>query len=595
MPTTEDPRPSLNSSQKLHLRTTCQYVDQLLAEAETILAASSSKSPFNKYKAGLSPVQIKVVQDYIARIRAQMVQVLKSQEISIPPPQFEARRSIRVNLEFADIAFEECLPYAMRGYGEVPESVIPELNGLVVEVKRVLRKLSTYLAQDLGQDLESRLQRLEHTGDEIGLLKTLERIINERGLVEFRSTLSVILDRLESDSFQIAVFGRVSSGKSSLLNHILETDVLPVGVNPITAIPTRIVHGAEPKLTVAYLDRKSERTEIARLPEFVSEQFNPGNTKHVTRIVTELPSRRLQDGVVSLGEPQQGRKCVHKDVCGMGMLLSPLRDQNRPLATGLQARRQGRHFAERTALGVSCVAVIGLLALGGAMLLTFEQGADVFRCGSMFSRPMLNKMRAELTCPPRAMPKQASNQDGRHGVVKHRSAYALADVHERGLDIGEAVIVRPLAPSEVDLDGAEDTRQEHGQHRGQRRTTPRIVHVFGERADRVEAQESEYGRGRGRAERPKVEGLAVIEGHGGEESAPFLGVKQVSNGQHAPMTVHITARRIWLARRVERMPRRLSEVKVAAHNTAPRLKERGGNNRCRATATYTMLMTGNRR
>ena len=64
-----------------------------------------SKSPFNKYKAGLSPVQVKVVQDYIARIRAQMVQVLKSQDISIPPPEFEARRSIRVNLEFADIAF----------------------------------------------------------------------------------------------------------------------------------------------------------------------------------------------------------------------------------------------------------------------------------------------------------------------------------------------------------------------------------------------------------------------------------------------------------------------------------------------------------
>jgi GTP-binding protein EngB required for normal cell division len=306
MENSEDPQRSLNSSQKLHLLTSCQYADQLLAEAETILAASSSKSPFNKYKVGLSPVQIKVVQDYIARIRAQMVQVLKSQEISIPPPQFEARKSIRVNLEFADIAFDECRPDAMRGYGAVPEPLIPELNGLVQEVKSVLRKLSTYLAQDIGQDLEARLQRLEHTGDEIELLKMLERIINERGLVEFRSTLSVILDRLESNSFQIAVFGRVSSGKSSLLNYILETDVLPVGVNPITAVPTRIVHGTEPKLTVAYVDRKWERTELARLPEFVSEQFNPGNTKHVTRIVAELPSRRLQDGVVFVDTPGLG-------------------------------------------------------------------------------------------------------------------------------------------------------------------------------------------------------------------------------------------------------------------------------------------------
>jgi GTP-binding protein EngB required for normal cell division len=194
----------------------------------------------------------------------------------------------------------------MRGYGQVPESLVPELNGLVEEMSSLLRKLSTYLAQDLGQDLQGRLQRLERTSDEIELLKVLERIINERGLVEFRSTLSIILDRLESNSFQIAVFGRVSSGKSSLLNYILETDVLPVGVNPITAVPTRIVHGPEPRLAVAFLDKKTERMEITRLPEFVSEPFNPGNMKHVTWIIVELPSKRLQDGVLFVDTPGLG-------------------------------------------------------------------------------------------------------------------------------------------------------------------------------------------------------------------------------------------------------------------------------------------------
>jgi len=297
---------SLNSSHKLHLLTSFNYVDELLSDIESVLASSTSKSPFPKYQGDLSPVQIKVVQDYIARIRAQMIQVLKSQGISPPGPRFFATHSIRVKLEFADVAFDECRPDALRGYGKVPESLIPELNGLVEEMRSLLRKLSTYLAQDIGQNLQARLQRLERTSDEIELLKTLERIINERGLVEFRSALSIILDRLESNSFQIAVFGRVSSGKSSLLNHILETDVLPVGVNPITAVPTRIVHSPEPKLMVAYLDRKSEKIEIARLPEFVSERFNPGNLKHVTRIVVELPSRRLQDGVVFVDTPGLG-------------------------------------------------------------------------------------------------------------------------------------------------------------------------------------------------------------------------------------------------------------------------------------------------
>jgi GTP-binding protein EngB required for normal cell division len=300
------PGDSLNSSHKLHLLTSFQYVEQLLSEIESIILNSASRSPLPKYRRDLSPVQIKVVQDYIARIRGQMVQVLKSQGISNPGPRFGATHSIRVSLEFADIAFDECRASAMRGYGEVPESLVPEVNGLVEEMKSLVRKLSTYLAQDIGQDLQGRLQKLERTGDEIELLKTLERIINERGLVEFRSTLSIILDRLESNSFQIAVFGRVSSGKSSLLNHILEMDVLPVGVNPITAVPTRIAHGPDPTLTVAYLDKQSERMKIGRLPEFVSEQFNPGNMKHVTRITVELPSLRLQDGVVFVDTPGLG-------------------------------------------------------------------------------------------------------------------------------------------------------------------------------------------------------------------------------------------------------------------------------------------------
>ena len=306
METTDDAQGSLNSSQKLHLLTSCQHADRLLTEAEAILAASASKSPFNKYKVDLSPAETKVVKDYIARIRAQMLRVLEGQGISPPAPRFGARHTVRVNLQFAEIAFEECRPEAMRGYGEVPESLVSELSGLVNELCGLARKLSSYLAQDVGRDLQGRLQRLEQTGDEISLLKTVERVINVRGLVELRPTLSIILDRLEDHSFQIALFGRVSSGKSSLLNRVLEADVLPVGVNPITAVPTRIVHGETAGLLVSYVDQRSERLTIDRLPEFVSEEFNAGNSKNVCRITLELPSRRLRDGVVFVDTPGLG-------------------------------------------------------------------------------------------------------------------------------------------------------------------------------------------------------------------------------------------------------------------------------------------------
>src|SRR5579872_679104 len=281
----EDADAGLNSSQRLHLLSSSQHADKLLADVESILTASKSKSAFRKFKTPLSPAQAKVVEDYVSRIRTQMVRVLESQGIALPEPSFGSVHSIRVNLAFVRIAFQECTPDRMRGYGEVPEGKVRELNGLVDEMVAAVEKLDAYLAQGLGQDLEGRLERLAKTGLDVALLKNLERIVNEHGLVEFRPTLSIVLDRLESKSFEIAFFGRVSSGKSSLLNHIVQKDILPVGVTPITAVPTRLVYGETSRLSVWYPDRSPERTDIGRLAELVSEHQNPGNYEHVTRIV----------------------------------------------------------------------------------------------------------------------------------------------------------------------------------------------------------------------------------------------------------------------------------------------------------------------
>lgn len=303
---TTSPRDDLNPSQKQHLLTSCQYADKLLSEIEAVLSAGSSKSPFPKFKADIAPTQAKVVQDYLTRMRAQMVRVLASQGIEPPAPDIGSIHSIRVTLAFVIIAFQECTAGRMRGYGEVPESKVQELNGLVDEMTGIAEKLDRYLAQGLGQDLQARLQRLERTGDQIELLSALERIINDHGLVEFHAPLSMILDRLEGNAFEIALFGRVSSGKSSLLNYVVQSDVLPVGVNPITAVPTRLIYGPQPKITVWFADKKPEQFEIGRLSEFVTEQLNSANAKHVIRIVAELPSTRLREGVVLVDTPGLG-------------------------------------------------------------------------------------------------------------------------------------------------------------------------------------------------------------------------------------------------------------------------------------------------
>ncbi len=302
----EDSTNSLNSNHERRLSVTCRHIDKLLADMESMLNVSASKLAFPQYAPDLTSAQRRVIEDYISRIRAQLVRVLDGQNMERPPADIPVSRTLHATLTFVDIAVEELKPEYMRGYGEVPTAAAVELNGIAGELQGLVRQLDHYLTRGAGENLQQRLEKLERTGDEVLLLKKLESIITERGLVEFRSTLSMILDRLEDNSFEIAIFGRVSSGKSSLLNAMLETDVLPVGVTPITAVPTRLAYGEAAAVNVCFANRSPERYEISQLPEFVSEQLNPGNEKHLTRIVVQLPSPRLRDGITFVDTPGLG-------------------------------------------------------------------------------------------------------------------------------------------------------------------------------------------------------------------------------------------------------------------------------------------------
>jgi GTP-binding protein EngB required for normal cell division len=297
---------NLNEHQARCLSVTCQYVDKIIGEMEHVLNAAASKAAFPKYIADLSSSQRRTIEDYFARIRAQLARVLDGQDIARPEPTIPASRAVSTGLLSIEIAVEELRPSMMRGYGELSPEVATELEGICGELRELVSRVSQYLLQDAGQDLPQRLARLEQTSAELGLLAKIERVVAERGLVEFRSTIAGITDRLEDRSLEIAVFGRVSSGKSSLLNAILGQDILPVGVTPITAVPARIHYHIVPSLAIWYADRLPETLGLTRLAEFASEQGNPRNQKRVTRMIVHIPSARLREGVTLVDTPGLG-------------------------------------------------------------------------------------------------------------------------------------------------------------------------------------------------------------------------------------------------------------------------------------------------
>jgi hypothetical protein len=138
---------SLNSNHQRRVSATCRHIDQLLAEMESALDVSNSNLAFPQYISDLTLMQRRVIEDYIGRVRAQLILMLDSQRIEQPAADIPVSRSLLSHLTFMDVAAEELKPEHLRGYGEVPPSAAMELNRIVVELQQLVRQFHRYVDQ----------------------------------------------------------------------------------------------------------------------------------------------------------------------------------------------------------------------------------------------------------------------------------------------------------------------------------------------------------------------------------------------------------------------------------------------------------------
>jgi GTP-binding protein EngB required for normal cell division len=319
----------LNEYHQLRLRVTFQHIDAVLTEVEHILVDSVSDSPFNRYNSDTAPIQQKVAHEYVLRIRATMTRILKAQQIPFGKPHCGSRWAANTALLYAAVAVDELDPDRLRGYGRISDAGDDFLETIRAELHSLIAKLQTYLAQDANADLQVRIERLEKVRNDVLPLEDLGRIITSHGLVEYREALSMIIDRMENKVFEIGIFGRVSSGKSSLLNYLLEVDYLPVGVTPVTAVPTRISYGPIAQVGIEYADNPPEIVSFSELWKYATEQGNSNNTRHVSRIHLKLPTSRLEEGIAFVDTPGLGSLATSGSAetlaylprCDLGLLM----------------------------------------------------------------------------------------------------------------------------------------------------------------------------------------------------------------------------------------------------------------------------------
>lgn len=81
-------------------------------------------------------------------------------------------------------------------------------------------------------------------------------------VAEIVSQLQIITERLRFPGFRLAVVGEFSRGKSTLLNRLLERELLPTGALPTTATLTTITPGTEDSMVVSFDSSPEVRREI---------------------------------------------------------------------------------------------------------------------------------------------------------------------------------------------------------------------------------------------------------------------------------------------------------------------------------------------
>ena len=317
-----------NESQQRYVLSRLRSIEETLSEAVEHLRPPESGRVFRTVSPDATPVQRKILADYLAQLRFALRRFMLVQQLRDEHRPAASLWSFRTALVFANIAAEELRPKYWRGYGEVEQDSAAAAERFSAELVTLLHRMEDYIAGG-GGGLAARLEELAGAGEEVRLLKELERIISAYGLTELRTPLLALVDRASAPHFEIAVFGRVSSGKSSLLNWWLGRELLPTGITPVTAVPTRIIRGETARVRIERAQGSPLEIPVEDIAAYVSEQGNPGNAKHVLSVTLEAPSARLEGGIRLVDTPGLGslatkgaaKTLEYLPQCDLGILL----------------------------------------------------------------------------------------------------------------------------------------------------------------------------------------------------------------------------------------------------------------------------------
>lgn len=332
--------PGLNQSQARAVVATFRYVDGLLADIERL--ARADLSMFAVERGDVAPDEQRLILAFASDARRRMLVALDRLGIARPQATVSARWGIETTLHFAASALGELDAARLRGYGALDAEVATDLQALTADLQAAALRAVALLHEHDEGGLKDRVSALPGPAGEV--LRALERVSAEHGLAEVRSLIAAAAERAASATFDVGVFGRVSAGKSSLINVLVGAAVLPVGATPATAVPLRVQRGPL-GATVHMQDGGRIEVGVEALREYATEERNPGNRQGVRAIEIKAPgvpaALRLLDtpGVGSLASSGPAQAFAWLPRCDLGLVLvaagGPVSPDDIALVSGL--------------------------------------------------------------------------------------------------------------------------------------------------------------------------------------------------------------------------------------------------------------------
>ncbi|AZT91190.1 GTPase [Caldicellulosiruptor changbaiensis] len=139
-------------------------------------------------------------------------------------------------------------------------------------------------------------------------IKKLSEEIDSESIKRLASNIE---GKIKKDAFYLVILGQFKRGKSTLINYMLGTNLLPTGVLPLTSSITKIYYSPEIKIDVIFNNGVKKEIPVDELELYCTEKGNPKNQKGVDTIEIGYPFDFLNKDVVIVDTPGIGSIYQH--------------------------------------------------------------------------------------------------------------------------------------------------------------------------------------------------------------------------------------------------------------------------------------------